>query len=309
MTGLCVQDIGQRLKAFRIGSGLSADEIALRIGVSRAALYRYERGDPPKLETLEKIAAVLDVSLPSLLGVGVEYISSALAFFERMRQIEAEAEHVSVMFGPVSYLLTSDTFDALLPTVMRESLPEELPDRDTAERSIDDIIAVLRERKRTFRDRRPSIVSLVSAAELERFVRQGFIGTYDLPAAAQVERREAARREVENIVTILETGPIGIQVGVLVDAIPNVTFQIFRQPERSFLAVSPFRLGEFSNVRLGVAMITSAPEALALHERTMGELWQRSLKGQEAATFLRQRVLDLGQGEAAGHEHARMAGL
>ena len=31
--------------------------------------------------------------------------------------------------------------------------------------------------------------------------------------------------------------------------------------------------------RVGVAMITSAPEALALHERMSQELWQRALKG------------------------------
>jgi DNA-binding XRE family transcriptional regulator len=33
-------DIGNRLKAFRLGSGLSADEIANRLGISRTALYR-----------------------------------------------------------------------------------------------------------------------------------------------------------------------------------------------------------------------------------------------------------------------------
>jgi hypothetical protein len=31
-----------------------------------------------------------------------------------------------------------------------------------------------------------------------------------------------------------------------------------------WLALSPFRLGEEPNIRVGVAMITSAPEALAL---------------------------------------------
>ncbi len=35
-------DIGDRLKAFRMASGLNADDIAARIGISRAALYRYE---------------------------------------------------------------------------------------------------------------------------------------------------------------------------------------------------------------------------------------------------------------------------
>ena len=48
-------DIGNRLKAFRLGSGLSADEIANRLGISRTALYRFEKGELAKIETLEKL--------------------------------------------------------------------------------------------------------------------------------------------------------------------------------------------------------------------------------------------------------------
>ena len=71
-------DIGDRLKAFRLGSGLSAEEVARRIGISRTALYRVEKGEVVKIETLEKLAELLQVSLPTLLGVGVEYIPSAV---------------------------------------------------------------------------------------------------------------------------------------------------------------------------------------------------------------------------------------
>src|SRR5262249_35211774 len=70
-------DIGNRLKAFRLGSGLSADEIAARLGISRTALYRFEKGELAKIETLEKLAELLSVSVPTLLGVGVEYVASA----------------------------------------------------------------------------------------------------------------------------------------------------------------------------------------------------------------------------------------
>ena len=76
-------DIGDRLKAFRMASGMNADVIAARLGISRAALYRYEKGEVAKIDTLERFAELLEVSVPTLLGVGVEYIASALAFFER----------------------------------------------------------------------------------------------------------------------------------------------------------------------------------------------------------------------------------
>ena len=85
---LSFDDIGDRLKAFRLASGLSADEIANRIGISRTALYRFEKGEVAKIDTLERLADLLDVSVPTLLGVGVEYIPSAVAFFERLRQVE-----------------------------------------------------------------------------------------------------------------------------------------------------------------------------------------------------------------------------
>src|SRR5882724_9032926 len=101
-------EIGQRLKAYRLGSGLSADEVARQIGISRTALYRFEKGELAKIESLERLAEVLGVSVPTLLGVGIEYIPSAVSYFERMRQIEETAEHISVYAGPLSFLLASD---------------------------------------------------------------------------------------------------------------------------------------------------------------------------------------------------------
>jgi len=125
-------DIGNRLKAFRLGSGLSADEIANRLGISRTALYRFEKGELAKIETLEKLAELLSVSVPTLLGVGVEYVASAVSYFERMRQIEESCEHIIVLAGPISYLLASDAFDLALGDILRESIPEALPGRKRA---------------------------------------------------------------------------------------------------------------------------------------------------------------------------------
>ena len=65
---------------------------------------------------------------------------------------------------------------------------------------------------------------------------------------------------------------------------------LFRQPDRQILALSPFRLGEEPNVRVGVAMITSAPEALSLHQKQAEGMWQRALKGGGAASFLRDLI-------------------
>jgi transcriptional regulator with XRE-family HTH domain len=280
-------DIGNRLKAFRLGSGLSADEIANRLGISRTALYRFEKGELAKIETLEKLADLLSVSVPTLLGVGVEYIPSAVSYFERMRQIEETSEHIIVLAGPISYLLASDAFDQALGEILRESIPDTASGRQRALAQIDELTAVLGQRKDSYRKRQPGIVNLISATEMEHFLENGLVGRLGLPEKVRRERRALARAEAEHFVALMEDEPIGVQIGIVPDTLPHASFQIFRQPDRQVLALSPFRLGEQPNIRVGVAMITSAPEALALHEKMAKDLWQRALKGGAAVRLMR----------------------
>jgi hypothetical protein len=151
-------------------------------------------------------------------------------------------------------------------------------------------MAVLRQRKETYRRRQPGIVNLISAAEMQRFLRNGLVGQLDLPEKMRRERRALARLEAEHFVTLMEDEPIGVQIGIVPDTLPHASFQIFRQPDRQVLALSPFRLGEEPNIRVGVAMITSAPEALALHEKMAKDLWRRALKGAGAVSLMREMM-------------------
>ncbi len=280
-------DIGNRLKAFRRGSGLSADEIARRIGISRTALYRFEKGEVVKIETLEKLAELLEVSVPTLLGVGVEYVPTAVSFFERVRQIEETSEHIIVLAGPVSFVLASDGFDGRLAEVLAESIPDDFPDSARALDQVTELMDILRQRKEAFRQRRPGVLNLISATEIERFLRDGLVGRLDLPGDVLAQRRRLALDEAEHLATIMEDEPIGVQIGIVPGTLPHAGFQIFRQPDRQILVLSPFRLGEQPNVHAGVAMITSAPEALALHDRMAKDMWHRAVKGAEAAAFMR----------------------
>jgi transcriptional regulator with XRE-family HTH domain len=279
-------EIGDRLRAFRLGSGLSADEIARRLGISRTALYRFEKGELAKIETLERLAEMLNVSIPTLLGVGIEYVPSAVVYFERMRQIEETADHISVLAGPISSLLASDKFEGILEQVLKESLIGSGWNSDRALSDIPKIIAILHERKEMFRRRRPGIVNLISANEIGRFLRDGFVGTAKLSEDAARERRRLARAEVEYFAKIIEEQPIGTQIGIVTDTLPHSGFHIYRQPDRSVLVLSPFRLGEQPNVHVGVAMITSAPEALSLHQNLVEDVWRRALKGNAAVAYL-----------------------
>lgn len=282
-----ITNLGSRLKAYRIGRSLTPEEVALKTGISRAAIYRYEAGQPIKVDVLGKIADLLQVSLASLLGVGVEYFSTSLGFFERMRQLESTAEQLCVLFGPISYLLTTEKYDEILPDVLAESVPLDVADRNQSLVEIEKILEILKERKKAFWTRKPNVVSLVSAGELEDFCRSGFIGCNNPNNVNISARIKAAKREIDNIIELLHGQPIGIQIGVLVDSTPGASFQTFKQLNHSEVAVSPYRLGSYANIRIGVATISSAPESIKLHNDLAQQLWKRSLKGDEAIRHLK----------------------
>ncbi len=49
-------------------------------------------------------------------------------------------------------------------------------------------------------------------------------------------------------------------------------------------------MGENPNLRGGVGMITSAAEAINLHEQAAENLWKRALRGKEAGEFTRKAI-------------------
>jgi transcriptional regulator with XRE-family HTH domain len=279
-------EIGERLRAYRMGRGLSAEQVAERLGVSRAAVYRIEAGEVVKIETLDRLASVLETSVGSLLGLGVEYYANAISYFERMRQIEEKSEQVIAHFPPLSYLLTSDNYGRHLKQTLLEAAPSE--DIKDYGAEIDAIVEVLDERKHARNRRHLSVVNFVSMPEIERWLKLGLVGRFDLPANEIVERRLAARAEVEHLIKLIEQEPMGIQIGLIEEPLPNITFQLFRTSERTLLGLSPFRLGgELPNIRTGVAMLTADEEPVRLYEQLVEKLWRRAYKGREAAHQLR----------------------
>lgn len=278
--------LGNRLRAYRVGASLLAEDVAEKLGISRAVVYRLEKGEIVKIETLERLAALLDTSMASLLGVEVEYYPTALGLFERMRQLEESADRILAHFEPISLLLTSDDYLPLL----REMLAEASPRRDVKSPSaadIDKMLQIMEERRAFFQKRRPHIVSLIGLRELERFIQTGLVGRVDLPEKTRAVRRLAARREVERIADLMESEPIDVQIGLIDDAMPASTFQVFSSRAGSVLAVSPFRLGELPNVRNGIATVTASPEAVRMYEAMIGKLWKAAYKGRAGAQHLR----------------------
>jgi hypothetical protein len=214
----------------------------------------------------------------------MEYIPNATSFFERMRQLEEGCDQTVGVFSPVSYLLTSEGYDRVLGQVLRESVANGSGAEDAG--TIDRLLAILQARKENFRRRRPMIASILSSVDLERFLRDGLEGRYDLPAAVIAERRLHALEEVRHIAAMLRDQAIGVQIGIAREPIPATSFQIMRQNGRATLTISPFRLGQQPNIRIGVGLVTTAPEALALHDGIVRRLWDTSLRGTEAASHI-----------------------
>ena len=66
----CVCDIGHRIKERRLQLGLNAEQLADKVGMSAATVYRYENGDIKKVNTnkLSLFAQALNTSEAYLMG-------------------------------------------------------------------------------------------------------------------------------------------------------------------------------------------------------------------------------------------------
>ena len=284
------QEIGQQLRAYRLESGLRAEEIAARLGVSRAALYRYEKGEVIKLDTIKRLAELLKISPLSLLGIGVEYYNRPIGFFERLRQVEETADQMLWVDGPVPYLTTSDAYDSALLDSFDE-VAEAAGSERTALRSVaEQVMGIQAARKRMYGMRKPTIISILSAGAVQRFIETGVAA--GAPTSDRMRRmcRQVAASEVENIAKLMESEPMGLQFGLLAGAEPTASFGILRARDRASLAVNPFRPDSHPSNQTGVAMITGADEAVAAHQRVAEASWRDSIKGPAGAARLRQII-------------------
>ncbi|PKO62919.1 MAG: transcriptional regulator [Betaproteobacteria bacterium HGW-Betaproteobacteria-18] len=281
--------LGDRLKAYRIGASLQAEDVAAQLGVSRAVVYRMEKGEIVKIETLERLAQLIGTSIASLLGVEVEYYSTALGFLERMRQLEQTSDRILAHFEPISLLLTSDEYLSYLRSMLMEASPRGLG-KGPVEADVEQMLSIMAERKAYFELRKPNILSLIGLRELERFLHTGLLGRVDLPDDIRTLRIQAARNEVSRIADLMESEPLHVQIGLVDDAMPASTFQVFSGPKRTVLAVSPFRLGELPNVRNGIATVTASKEAIRMYEDMIKRLWKSAYKGKTGAQRLRKLI-------------------
>jgi len=281
-------EIGQQLRAYRLESGLRAEEIAARLGVSRAALYRYEKGEVIKLDTIKRLAELLKISPLSLLGIGVEYYNRPIGYFERIRQIEETADQILQLSGPVCYLTTSDSYDSALAEAFDEMADQAGTERMALRSMAEQVLGILAARKRMYAMRRPSIIAMVSLPAVQRMLEVGIVSATHLSERIRRICRDVAVTEIENIANLMETEPMGLQFGLLAGAPPSSAFKILRSRDRVSLAINPFRTDTHPAAQTGVAMITGADEAITAHQRVAESSWREAMKGPSGAARLRQ---------------------
>jgi transcriptional regulator with XRE-family HTH domain len=275
---ITVSDVGRRLKDLRTGLNLSIDSAARSVGVSRALMYRYEAGDIVKLDTLERLARLYGTSTTALLGLGHEYIVNSVLFFERLEKLEQEAEHITTVFGPLAYALTTDAYD--------ETLSLKLAAEDGADAltpaELQRLRRTLRRRKANLRERKPGFVNIIPIAEVRGYLSAGLSAASDLSAAERTAQRRQAVKEVEHLCALIEKPPMGVQIALTQRPLPTAGFQVLRLKSRRLLVTSPFRLGEPVNLRYGIATISGDEQALRLHESLIARLWDGALTGSRA---------------------------
>ena len=280
-------EIGQQLRAYRLESGLRAEEIAARLGVSRAALYRYEKGAVIKLDTVKRLGELLKVSPLSLLGIGVEYYSRSVGFFERVRQIEETTDQLLQACPAICYLTTTDQFDSVLIDGFMELAENAGADRANFKTSADQVLGLLAARKRSYQQRRFNIISILSGDGVRAFLAQGVLAGAPLSDALRARCRKVAAAEMAMVADLMDREPMGLQFGLLPNAEAGGGFGILRSRDRATLAACPFRPDSIPNQQSGVAMITGADEAISAHQRVAEAMWRDAIKGSTAAAALR----------------------
>lgn len=288
-------EIGHQLRAFRLESGLRAEEIAARLGVSRAALYRYEKGEVIKLDTVQRMAELLNLSPLTLLGVGIEYYSRPIGYFERLRQVEETTDQILEIFGPLCFLITSETYDAVVAHCFEEivtqaefSGTERMGIEPEMMRSqADQILGTLSARKRMYASRRPSIICMVPLSAVSRLLETGIAPGLAVSDAARRRCQQLAAAEIRRMAELMETEPMGLQFGLLTGGEPSSAFTLLRARGRATLAINPFQPDTHPGGHTGVAMITSAEDAVSAHQRVAEASWREALKGAAGAARLR----------------------
>lgn len=113
------QEIADKLKMLRKKNGLSQEELAEKLGVSRQAVSKWERSEAsPDTENLIMIANIYGISLDHLFGINAENTVTQI--------LSDSTDHMEKKRGVVSLRKDDDSADSIRMTYPENSLREEI---------------------------------------------------------------------------------------------------------------------------------------------------------------------------------------
>ena len=97
-------DFGKALKEYRIREKLSLEEMAQKLGTTKQALSRYERGErQPKISVAAKFSEILGIPMSELAG-GTEYSPMKIIHEDIMLIEKPKSEKVRTLMQNISQL-------------------------------------------------------------------------------------------------------------------------------------------------------------------------------------------------------------
>jgi hypothetical protein len=167
-------------------------------------------------------------------------------------------------------------------------------ERGMARAAGEQLLGVMMSRKKMYATRKPSIIGILTSGSIQKFLAEGVAGTAVLSDRLRAAARDIARREMELIAELMESEPIGLQLGLMAHGEPNGPFTLLRARERATLAINPFPADAAPTTQAGVAMITGAEDAVAAHQRVSEIAWREAIKGAAAAARVRALIAAAG---------------
>ncbi len=149
---------------------------------------------------------------------------------------------------------------------------------------------MLAARKRLYQQKRPTIIAVLSEGAVVRALQEGVAAGLPAPEATRSRCREAARREAENMAQLMESVPIGLQLGLATGPEPSAAFMLLRGRDRAHVVTSAIPADTPPVAVTGVAGITAAEEAVSVYQRVAEGLWRDAAKGVAGAQRLRELI-------------------
>jgi hypothetical protein len=163
-------------------------------------------------------------------------------------------------------------------------------ERGMARAAAEQLLGVMISRKRMYANRKPSIIGILTISSIQKFLAEGVAGHASASDRLRHAARDVAAREMEMIASLMESEPIGLQLGLMASGEPNGPFTLLRSRERATLAINPFNADALPATQSGVAMITGAEDAVAAHQRVSELAWREAIKGAAAAERVRSLI-------------------